>query len=218
MDTAKPVTGSSCHLGKCLRKINTARQKGEKSKWILGSKPETEPCRFFHFPLSCIQAKTHLNTMEEEDSGKEMETEKAKVESWKKRTREVWVVEKKKKKARKWNKNRLMMELVSRWGSPLTSEAPHSLAYPSPEKRRGHTTDLSDCQGSSARPTLSLSVWSWRGQASKTLKGNKALLPSLDDRAIPDTSELDSDELPASCHIRPAGFFLCVTAGMVLLV
>lgn len=49
------------------------------------------------------------------------------------------------------------MELVSRWGSPLTSEAPHSLAYPSPVKRRGHTTDLSDCQGSSARPTLSLS-------------------------------------------------------------
>lgn len=81
------------------------------------------------------------------------------------------------------------MELVSRWGSPLTSEAPHSLAYPSPVKRRGHTTDLSDCQGSSARPTLSLSVWSWRGQASETLKGNKVLRSSLGDRATPHASE-----------------------------
>lgn len=32
MDCAKPVTGSSCHFGKCMRKINTERQKGEKSK------------------------------------------------------------------------------------------------------------------------------------------------------------------------------------------
>lgn len=29
------------------------------------------------------------------------------------------------------------MELVSRWGSPLTSEAPHSLAYPGPVKKEG---------------------------------------------------------------------------------
>lgn len=58
------------------------------------------------------------------------------------------------KGAEKWNKNRLMMELVSRWGSPLTSEAPHSLAYPSPVKRRGHTTDLSlPAKSSSGEPT-----------------------------------------------------------------
>lgn len=81
------------------------------------------------------------------------QTEKANVEDWKKRAGEG---EKRAKK--KWNKNRLMMELVSRWGSPLTSEAPHSLAYPSPVKRRGHTADLSDCQGSSTRPSLSLSL------------------------------------------------------------
>lgn len=64
------------------------------------------------------------------------------------------------------------MELVSRWGSPLTSQAPHSLAYPGPVKRRGHTTDLSDYHGSSAGPThsLSLSVWSGRGQASEATK------------------------------------------------
>lgn len=95
--------------------------------------------------------------MEEECSTIQRNREGKSGELKKKRAREVWVgEEKKKKKAKKWNKNRLMMELVSRWGSPLTSEAPHSLAYPSPVKRRGHTTDLSDCQGSSARPTLSL--------------------------------------------------------------
>lgn len=58
------------------------------------------------------------------------------------------------KGAEKWNKNRLMMELVSRWGSPLTSQAPHSLAYPSPVNRRGDTTDLSQpAKSSSGEPT-----------------------------------------------------------------
>lgn len=58
------------------------------------------------------------------------------------------------KRAEKWNKNRLMMELVSRWGSPLTSEAPHSLAYPSRVNRRGDTTDLSlPAKSSSGEPT-----------------------------------------------------------------
>lgn len=76
MDTAKPVTGSSCHLGKCLRKINTARQKGGKKAseyWDPNQKPSR--VGFFHFPLSCIQGETHLNTMEEEDSGKEIDRE-----------------------------------------------------------------------------------------------------------------------------------------------
>lgn len=63
------------------------------------------------------------------------------------------------KGAEKWNKNRLMMELVSRWGSPLTSEAPHSLAYPSPVKRRGHTTDLSPpAKSSSGEPLPHLPI------------------------------------------------------------
>lgn len=145
----------------CLFKINTGRKRsGEKSKWTLGSKPGTKPCRFFHLTLSYMQAETHLNTMEEKDSGKEIDREGKSGELTKIRALSEGG---EKKKTRKWNKNRFMMELVSRWGSPLTSEAPHSLAYPSPVKRRGHTTDLCDCQGSSARPILTLSVWSQRG-------------------------------------------------------
>lgn len=66
------------------------------------------------------------------------------------------------------------MEMVSRWGSPLTSEAPHSLVYPSPVKRRGHTTDLTDCWGSSV---LSLSGWSWRGGYLRLWKTTKNCSP-----------------------------------------
>ena len=137
--------------------------------------------------------------------------------------------EEKKKKARKWNKNRLMMELVSRWGSPLTSEAPHSLAYPSPaKKRRGHTTDLSDCQGSSARPTLSLSlslslslplspslshslslsrpVWSWGGPRHLRLWRLAKICPPPDD-TVTCPRVGNRDELPADpCQLIPAGF------------
>ena len=88
------------------------------------------------------------------------------------------------------------MELVSRWGSPLTSEAPHSMAYPSPVKRRGHTTDLSDCQGPSARPTLSLSVWSWRGQASRS-KATKHCSPLWMTKPTPHVSKTEQWRAPS---------------------
>lgn len=42
------------------------------------------------------------------------------------------------------------------------------LSQPS-EKRRGHSTHLSDCRASSTRPTRSF-VWSWRGPGVQTLK------------------------------------------------
>lgn len=91
------------------------------------------------------------------------------------------------------------MELVSRWGSPLTSEAPHSLAYPSPVKRRGHTTDLSDCQGSSARPTLSLSFSSCGGAMHLSLRQQSTAPLTFQRRS--------TDKPPARCLIRSAGSF-----------
>lgn len=111
--------------------------------------------------------------------------------------------------ARKWNKNRLMMELVSRWGSPLTSEAPHSMAYPSPVKRRGHTTDLSDCQGPSARPTLSLSVWSWRGQASRS-KATKHCSPLWMTKPTPHVSKTEQWRAPSQVSHQTCRFFFTV--------
>lgn len=91
------------------------------------------------------------------------------------------------------------MEMVSRWGSPLTSEAPHSLVYPSPVKRRGHTTDLTDCWGSSV---LSLSGWSWRGGISD-FERQQRTAPLLDRRAAPHAWE--QDQWHAFLHV-----FLCV--------
>lgn len=96
---------------------------------------------FFNTPPSCIEGKTYVINTEWEC----------------KKIRGVGrglCSKGGKKGAEKWNKNRLMMELVSRWGSPLTSQAPHSLAYPSPVNRRGHTTDLSlPAKSSSGEPT-----------------------------------------------------------------
>lgn len=120
------------------------------------------------------------------------------MENWKKEgKRGLNRGEKKIKAKKKRNKNRFMMELVSRWGSPLTSEAPRSRAYPSPVKRRGHTTDLSDGWGSNAP-----SPWLWRGQVRTAPIAWWQENPS-------ERKEKSNDKLPARCLINSAVYFSC---------
>lgn len=89
----------------------------------------------------------------------------------------------------KWNKNRLMMELVSQWGSPRTSEAPHSLAYPSPVKRRGHHTSLSLPRLQRQTDSLLWLITTVEGGGGAghlgLSKGKKVLVCSQDDRRNP---------------------------------
>lgn len=109
------------------------------------------------------------------------------------------------------------MELVSRWGSPLTSEAPHSLAYPSPVNRRGHTTDLS-LPAKSRIPPPNPPSWppSYSFTLSAFLPGcreAKLKLCSCDDWATPVTlpkeeRALTSLQLGVSYHLRFS--LLCV--------
>lgn len=114
---------------------------------------------------------------------------------------------KKKEKARKWNKNRLMMELVSRWGSPLTSEAPHSLAYPNPVKKEGphhrsfwlprlqHQADSFSFCLVVGGPNITR-LWKATDRRSVFWMTGQSLTPQSRSR----------DEHSAKCHFRPAGF------------